>query len=147
MIAPPPLAGFFHPPTFDPAAIFQSIEQRVERGGVEFQHAVRSLLDQFADFVAVAWADLQERENEQFGAALLQLAVGFLIIDSLHKHILRSRLLCVKGNSPDMRLSAGKDRLGRWAIAAMRSGMQHWEMTNHFASRWRHPGRCGATPV
>src|SRR5215468_7221926 len=78
----PPLPGFLHPTAFDPAALFQPVKQEIKRGGVELQHAVRARLDQLAEFVAMARAGLQQRQDEQFRAALLQLAVEFLRIDS-----------------------------------------------------------------
>src|SRR5215470_9207473 len=61
VITSPPLPGFLHPTAFDPAAIFQPVEQEIKRGGVELQHAVRARLDQLADFVTMARAGLQQR--------------------------------------------------------------------------------------
>src|SRR5215510_3046028 len=75
VITAPPLAGFLHPTAFDPAAFFQPVEERVERSYIEFQHAVRPRLDQLADFITMTLASLQKREDQQFSAALLQLAV------------------------------------------------------------------------
>src|SRR5215813_8614781 len=94
----PPLPGFLHPAAFDPAALFQPVKQEIKRGGVELQHAVRARLDQLADLVTMARAGLQQRQDEQFGAALLQLAVDFLRIDSWHNNILCNKLYCVKRN-------------------------------------------------
>ena len=46
-----------------PAASFQAVEHRVKRGHVETNRAAGALLDEFADFVAVARAGFDERER------------------------------------------------------------------------------------
>jgi len=63
------LSAFFNPTALQPAASFQAVEHWVERGHVETNGAAGALLDEFADFVAVARASFDERENEEFGAA------------------------------------------------------------------------------
>src|SRR5918993_4417529 len=75
VIAPASLAGALHPSPLDPAAVLESIQQRVERGRLEPDLPVRALVDQLADLIAVTGAVLQQREDEQFGAALFELAV------------------------------------------------------------------------
>ena len=69
VIAPPPLASFFHPSSGNESTLFQPVEQRVEGGHVELQHSVRALFDQLADFIAVPRAVLDQGENEEFCAA------------------------------------------------------------------------------
>src|SRR5580704_3431710 len=63
------LAAFFNPAAKQPAATFQAVEHGVKRGHVERYCAARALLDEFADFVTVARASLDEREDEEFGTA------------------------------------------------------------------------------
>src|SRR5262249_26966179 len=71
--AAPPLASLLHPAAAQPAALFEAVEERVERGDVEFQLALRLRLDQLADFVAVALALLDDRQDDQLRRPLLQL--------------------------------------------------------------------------
>ena len=75
VIAAPALAGLLDPLPLDEPAPLQAVEQRVERGDVELEHAVGALADELCDFVAVARAVLHQRHDEHLGAALLQLAV------------------------------------------------------------------------
>src|SRR5215213_2587863 len=88
VIAPPPLARLLDPAPLDPAALLQAVEQRVERGDVEAQDAPRAPLDQVADVVAVPRLLFDQRENEQLGAPLLQLAVEHVRPLIWHSHIL-----------------------------------------------------------
>src|SRR6185436_16026092 len=73
--APPPLAGLLDPASRDPAALLEAVEEGIERGDLEADPSVGSLLDQLADLVAVARTGLDEREDEELGAPFLQLAV------------------------------------------------------------------------
>ncbi len=66
-----PLSLLFDPASRQPATAFKTVEQRVERGDVKTNSPARALLDQFADFVAVAWTGFDERKNEEFGATFL----------------------------------------------------------------------------
>src|SRR5687768_219530 len=50
------LAAFLHPLPLDPTAALHAIEHRVERGDVKAEDAVRSVVDQLGDFVAMAGA-------------------------------------------------------------------------------------------
>src|SRR5258706_16145394 len=75
VITSPPLSGLLHPAALDPAAFLEPVEQRVERCNVKTQGAFRARLDKFADLVAVPGPDLDQRQDQQLGAALLQLAV------------------------------------------------------------------------
>src|SRR6266545_999604 len=88
VIAAPALPGLLNPAAQNPAALFQSIEQRVEGGDAEFQHAARSRLDQLAEVVAVSRLILEQREDQQLGAALLQLAIEHAVPYVLHSNIL-----------------------------------------------------------
>src|SRR4051812_47884021 len=55
---PPALARFFDPPPLDPAALSETIEQRIERIEVKPQPPARVRLDQFAKLVAVPGSGL-----------------------------------------------------------------------------------------
>src|SRR5215469_1222267 len=81
VVAAPPLSCLFHPSALNPAALLQAIEQRVERGHVKAQRASRAPFNQFTDLVAVPRPSLQQRENQELGAALLQLPVENARID------------------------------------------------------------------
>src|SRR5687767_13701394 len=63
VIAPPPLTGLLHPAAFDHALRFEAIQRRIERGDVKGDRAVGAPVDQHADFLAVALALLEQRED------------------------------------------------------------------------------------
>src|ERR1019366_1083905 len=88
VIAPAALAALLHPSALDPAALFQAIQQRVQRRRVKTERALRSLLDQLADFVAVAGRSLEQREPKQLRAALFPLAVDRFVFHISYCHIL-----------------------------------------------------------
>src|SRR5262245_13517387 len=69
------LAGLLDPPAGDPAALLEAAEEGLERADLEPEPAAGAALDELADFVAVAGARLDEREDEELGAPFLQLAV------------------------------------------------------------------------
>src|SRR5262245_46473045 len=89
VIAAPPLPGFLDPATEDPAALLEAIEQGIERGDAEFQDAARSRLDELAEVVAMTRLIFEQRENQELGAALLELAVEHAVFHVLHSDILR----------------------------------------------------------
>src|SRR5262249_11058160 len=63
VITPPPLPGLLHPSPFDPAALLQPIQKRIERSDVEAQLTLRTRLDQFADVIAVPLPYFEKRED------------------------------------------------------------------------------------
>src|SRR5207237_4409418 len=69
----PPLPGFLHPSTRDPAAVLHSIEQRIERRDVEGEHPLGAGLDHLLELVAVPRLRLEEGQDEKLGASLFQL--------------------------------------------------------------------------
>src|SRR5215831_5356812 len=75
VIAAPPLPGLLHPAALHEAARFETIQQGVERRDVERERAAGALLDQLADLVPVTPALLDQRQDQQPGAPLLELAV------------------------------------------------------------------------
>jgi hypothetical protein len=72
IVAPSALSRPFDPSPSDEAPPFEAVEQWVERGNIEFEETLRALFDQLADLITVAWAVLDEREDEQFRTAFLQ---------------------------------------------------------------------------
>src|SRR5688572_6993813 len=72
-----PFARLLRPAPLDPAALLQLVEQRIERGGVKRDRPTRPLLDQRRDVIAVARAHFDQRQDEEFGAALFELARAF----------------------------------------------------------------------
>src|ERR1035438_7774003 len=81
VISASPLTGLFHPAARDEAALFQPVEQRIKRGDIELEHAIRSLFDLLADLVPVARTVLDQGQNEEFCAAFFQLTV-----EQFHSH-------------------------------------------------------------
>ena len=79
VVALAPLPGLLDPAPLDQPAGFHPVEQRIERGGVKGQDAVRPLLDQLGDLVAVARALLEQRQDQHLGAALLQRRVSRVV--------------------------------------------------------------------
>ena len=73
--AAPALARLLDPRPLDPAALFEAIEQRIEQVEVKHQPPARPRFDQLAELIAVPGSGLQHGQQEQFGGALLQLAV------------------------------------------------------------------------
>src|SRR5262245_10563001 len=88
VVAPSPLARLFHPRALDPRALFESVEQRVQRVDVEGELAARARLDQLAQLVAMSRAGVEQREDQQLRRAFLQLAVQGAGVDVCHRQII-----------------------------------------------------------
>src|SRR4051812_39242730 len=74
--APPPHAGLLDPAAEDQPTALQAVQRRVEGGDVKGDRPVRAIVNQPGDFVAVSIALFEQREDQGFGAAFAQLAVG-----------------------------------------------------------------------
>src|SRR2546422_471087 len=83
-----PLAGFFDPAALNPPALLEAIQQRVERGDAKLEDSLRARLNELAEVVAMPRLILDEREDQQLGAALFQLPIQHLRLDVLHSDIL-----------------------------------------------------------
>src|SRR5262245_52480307 len=87
----PPLSRFLDPPAVQPAALLQSIQERVERRDVELELPGGLGLDLLADLVSMTGARFDDREDDQLRRALLQFAVEHPLIDSCHSYICYSQ--------------------------------------------------------
>src|SRR5262249_52307748 len=76
IVAAASLPRLLDPPSLDPAAILHAVERRVQGRQREPDAAARSLLDQLADLVPVVAFVLDEREDDDLGAALLRFFDG-----------------------------------------------------------------------
>src|SRR5262245_33066854 len=66
-----PLTGLLDPAPFQPAALFEPIEQRIKRCNVKLDLAARLGLDELADLVPVPRAHLDARQDDELCGALL----------------------------------------------------------------------------
>src|SRR3954470_13509933 len=107
--APAALAGLLDPSSRDPAALLQPAEQWVERGHLELQPPAGSLVDQLADLVAMPRASLDQREDQQLGAAFLHLAVEHPRY-MLHSDILHNGTAPGKADSIPRGTGSGRGR-------------------------------------
>ena len=107
VIAPAALAGFFDPKPLDPIALFQAIEERVERRRVKAQRAFGAQVDEFADLVAVPGDGFEKRENEQLSAALLPFGIDNGRFHMWSYHILRRGRGKVRGFFAGLRTATG----------------------------------------
>src|SRR5689334_15924527 len=76
VVAAAALARAFHPASAYEPALLEFVERGVERREVEGQCAAGTLFDRFDQLVAVARLVLEEREDEELGAALFRFADG-----------------------------------------------------------------------
>src|SRR5688572_32806360 len=71
----PALSRFFDPPSLDQPAILEPVEERVETGDVEREHAVGERRNALGQVVPVARLVLDERQDEESRASLLHSEV------------------------------------------------------------------------
>src|SRR6202000_3257130 len=76
-----------YPSPGDPSALFQPVEQGIERGHVELQHVSGAVFDQLADLISMSRAMFDQRKDQQLRAALLQFPVEDLCFDMCHGNI------------------------------------------------------------
>src|SRR5262245_22543514 len=81
-----PLARPFHPPPADVAPVFEPAQHRIQRGDPKTQPAARALGDPLADVVAVPRSGLEQRQDQQLGASLFQLAAEHAIPPPTDRH-------------------------------------------------------------
>src|SRR6266545_762369 len=72
VVAPAALASAFDPAAFDEALVFEPIQGRIERRGVERDGAAGSFLNQPADVVPVPLPLVEQREDQHLRAPSLQ---------------------------------------------------------------------------
>src|SRR2546427_6338531 len=88
VVAAAALSRFFYPAALNPPALLEAIQQRVERGDAKLEDSLRARLNELAEVVAMPRLILDEREDQQLGAALFQLPIQHLRLDVLHSDIL-----------------------------------------------------------
>ena len=134
VIAAPPLAGLFDPSPLDPPALFHAVERRVERGQREAEVAVRSLLDQLRNLVAVMPLVLDHGQDEDLGAALLGFVQGPAIRHGGSLYEGQLYVMCT--------LTAGDGRLARVNSQSIRAECLHYLV----AGRGPTPARSRGAP-
>src|SRR5262245_31427223 len=77
-----PFVRLLDPRPFDPAALLEAVEQRIQGIDVELQGAARPRLDQLAQVVAMPGARIEQRQNEQLCGSALELAVKRAGVDN-----------------------------------------------------------------
>jgi hypothetical protein len=70
------LSGLLDPAAGDPPPLLEPVERGVERRQGEGQRPVRPLLDAAGDLVAVQVVVLDQRQDQQLGAAAFRLIEG-----------------------------------------------------------------------
>jgi len=112
------LSAFFDPASMQPAASFQTVEQRVKRSYVKTYRSSRALLDELADFVAVARTRFDERKDKQFGATFLPFHLLGCSLHIWQRNILNDGAGSgVKGMFRELQLSL---RVGRFRMIVNR---------------------------
>src|SRR5574338_1341215 len=91
-VAPASLSCLLDPSPLNPSALFESIQQGIERCDIELERPTGSSLDEGPDVVPMPWLVLEEREYEQIRAPLLQFPIHDPRPDMWHSHILLSRI-------------------------------------------------------
>jgi hypothetical protein len=84
------LAAFLHPSTFDPATLFEPIEQGVKRCRMKSECPLRSLFDQLSNFVTMTGRPVKQGQEQELGAPLLPFAIDSVLFHMYDCHILRS---------------------------------------------------------
>jgi hypothetical protein len=88
VVAAPPLTGLLDPPALNPTALLEAVQQRVQRRHAKREQTAGARFDQLAQIVAVSGLILEQRQDQEFGAAFFQLA-----IETWRSHILCSDIL------------------------------------------------------
>src|SRR6478609_180731 len=66
------LTRLLDPAARDPAVFFELVQEGIERGRLETEPPIRALLDDLRQLVAMAIRSVEDREDQEFRAALLQ---------------------------------------------------------------------------
>src|SRR5262249_19348982 len=86
--APAALPGLLDPAALDPPALLQAVQEGIEGCNAERNRAAGAGLDELAQLVTVARLGLEEREDEELGAPLFELAVQHRRLHIRHSNIL-----------------------------------------------------------
>src|SRR5262245_40511966 len=88
LVEPPPaFAGLLDPGAFDPAALLEPVEQRIERVDVKHETAGRTGVDERCQLVAMARPGFEKGQEQQLSRAFLELAVQGSGIDVCHRQV------------------------------------------------------------
>src|SRR6187397_39027 len=68
---PATFASLFRPATRNPSALFEAVQEWIERGRVERDRAARTLFDALRNVIPMARTGLDGRQDQQLSAALL----------------------------------------------------------------------------
>src|SRR6266850_613180 len=104
--APAAYSGPLDPAALNQAAALQAIERRIQRRDVELERAVGAAVDQLGDFIAVAVALFEERQDQGLGAALTQLAVG--------RHMRSAYVSVIHMSMPGQPGAGARQKRGTW---------------------------------
>src|SRR5690242_8355364 len=74
--AAPPLTGLLHPSAGDPALFLELVQEGIERRRLEAQFAAGSVLDDLRELISMAIGAVEDRQYQEFGAALLERLGG-----------------------------------------------------------------------
>src|SRR5262245_5370095 len=74
VIAPTPLPRLLDPPSLDKVLFLHPVQRGIERCRVKRDGAARSVVDQSSQLVPMSIALLEQRQDQEFSAAALQLA-------------------------------------------------------------------------
>src|SRR5207247_9776045 len=110
VVTPSALARLFDPSALNPPAFLEAIQERVERRDAEGEDAAGPRFDQLAELVAMARLRLDEREDQQFRAAFLELAIVHRSLHMSHCNILLCATRRVKGQKRCHRASTMSGR-------------------------------------
>ena len=81
------LSRLLDPAPFEQALALEPVKHGIERRDVEHQRATGSLFDEFADLIAMARPILDERHDQQLGAAFLDGGT-----EECHRHMYLSHI-------------------------------------------------------
>src|SRR5262249_27501117 len=111
------------------AAVFETVERRIERRGVEADRAVGALVDQAADLIAVALPVLEQGEDEDFRAPTLELS-----LQRRHDHMWRDYISSRRSRKADGRTGS---LLGGHLLAVLRGSRRRQRVDQPACDRGR----------
>src|SRR6266508_409500 len=139
VVAPAALASAFDPAAFDEALVFEPIQGRIERRGVERDGAAGSFLNQPADVVPVPLPLVEQREDQHLRAPSLQFA-----LQHRRAHMWRDYISRPAASSRPLLAGPARPRL--WAPPGPTASPRSSGTRCSAPFRRRPPGRTAARP-